>query len=67
MYPNETHIAPRIFVLSQILFKIQAFKFSKLEVGHPVELELADKLEDTGTTISLKLFQLVFLSNLTKK
>ena len=32
-----------------------------------LELELADKWEDTGTTISLKLFQLVFLSNLTKK
>ena len=36
MYPHETHIAPRIFVLSQILFKIWAFKVSKLEVGHPV-------------------------------
>ena len=36
MYTHKQHIPARIFVIGQILFKIQGFEIGEMEVEHPV-------------------------------
>ena len=37
MYTHKQPITARIFVIGQILFKIQGFKIGEMEVEHPVQ------------------------------